>query len=412
MTAIPAPSSHRSVAEWVARFRRPRREPYLRLAGRPHPADLGPPGAARRAHRRRPRRGAAAAHGARPRGADGPGRRRHGHRRPGDQLRHRDHQRPSRARAGAADRRLPTSRRRTTSAAAGTSHAAILRPVTRGRTLRVAGPGGARPDRPCMAPGRRANPPGPVYPNPDRRLRQTVPPACVLDEHLRPDDASAGRPDAGSAGLRGGGCCCAARRPARRRRPRRPQAGAEPPARPTARSISTRRRAAGWSTARTIVGRRRGAREGDDRGRPRARRRPQARLPDGLRLAGGLPQARRFVRIADHADELRDNRRGEVELLADPAPRAGAKASRRVPASRRRRLDTGLDRRALRPSTSGAHEACRRPWPRHPPARTAIRPQPHLRRGTRARCWPDDDHHRRRRRPALRPHGAGVASSI
>ncbi|MBN8493677.1 MAG: thiamine pyrophosphate-binding protein, partial [Burkholderiales bacterium] len=27
----------------------------------------------------------------------------------------------------------------------------------------------------------------------------------------------------------------------------------------------------------------------------------------------------RFVRIADHADELRDNRRGEVELLADPA---------------------------------------------------------------------------------------------
>ena len=27
----------------------------------------------------------------------------------------------------------------------------------------------------------------------------------------------------------------------------------------------------------------------------------------------------RFVRIADHADELRDNRRGEVELLADPS---------------------------------------------------------------------------------------------
>jgi acetolactate synthase-1/2/3 large subunit len=27
----------------------------------------------------------------------------------------------------------------------------------------------------------------------------------------------------------------------------------------------------------------------------------------------------RFVRIADHPEELRDNRRGEVELLADPA---------------------------------------------------------------------------------------------
>jgi acetolactate synthase-1/2/3 large subunit len=31
-----------------------------------------------------------------------------------------------------------------------------------------------------------------------------------------------------------------------------------------------------------------------------------------------FPSAR-FLRIADHADELRDNRRGEVELLADPA---------------------------------------------------------------------------------------------
>jgi acetolactate synthase-1/2/3 large subunit len=39
-------------------------------------------------------------------------------------------------------------------------------------------------------------------------------------------------------------------------------------------------------------------------------------------LAYGSPAVfghARFVRIADHADELRDNRRGEVELLADPA---------------------------------------------------------------------------------------------
>jgi acetolactate synthase I/II/III large subunit len=39
-------------------------------------------------------------------------------------------------------------------------------------------------------------------------------------------------------------------------------------------------------------------------------------------LAYGSPavfKAARFVRIADHADELRDNRRGEVELLADPS---------------------------------------------------------------------------------------------
>ena len=39
-------------------------------------------------------------------------------------------------------------------------------------------------------------------------------------------------------------------------------------------------------------------------------------------LAYGSPAVfrnARFLRIADHADELRDNRRGEVELLADPA---------------------------------------------------------------------------------------------
>jgi acetolactate synthase-1/2/3 large subunit len=39
-------------------------------------------------------------------------------------------------------------------------------------------------------------------------------------------------------------------------------------------------------------------------------------------MAYGSPavfKAARFLRIADHADELRDNRRGEVELLADPA---------------------------------------------------------------------------------------------
>jgi acetolactate synthase-1/2/3 large subunit len=39
-------------------------------------------------------------------------------------------------------------------------------------------------------------------------------------------------------------------------------------------------------------------------------------------LAYGSPavfRQARFLRIADHADELRDNRRGDVELLADPA---------------------------------------------------------------------------------------------
>ena len=58
------------------------------------------------------------------------------------------------------------------------------------------------------------------------------------------------------------------------------------------------------------------------------RRRPQARLPDRLRLAGRVRPNARLLRIADNAEELRENRRGEVELLAHPAAALAALARR------------------------------------------------------------------------------------
>ena len=68
-------------------------------------------------------------------------------------------------------------------------------------------------------------------------------------------------------------------------------------------------------------------------------------------MAYGSPavfKAARFVRIADHADELRDNRRGEVELLADAGLALDALAhTLGKPSFRpRHRVDHGPARRA------------------------------------------------------------------
>ena len=92
----------------------------------------------------------------------------------------------------------------------------------------------------------------------------------------------------------------------------------------------------------------------------------------------------RFVRIADHADELRDNRRGEVELLADPALALDALASA-LGAVGGARHHKGPARCA--PGVKRAAKLTPRAWPSRPPAGRPHAPQPASSPRC-ARCWP------------------------
>ena len=206
----------------------------------------------------------------------------------------------------------------------GIDHVAILQPVTRlSRTLRTADQIARDLDKAwAMALGD-GGPPGPVYLEiPTDVLRETVPAAVVLPEHLRPHPRPAVAPDAGlvveaAAALR------AAQRPlVVTGRGARASSGC-------AAALERLLDASGalyldTQESRGLV----------DPGHPavvgavraRAMQEADCVLVVGRKLdyqmAYGSPavfKAARFVRIADHADELRDNRRGEVELLADPA---------------------------------------------------------------------------------------------
>ena len=203
----------------------------------------------------------------------------------------------------------------------GIDHAAIMAPVTRAsRTLRVADQVARDLDKAwAMAQGD-GNPPGPVYIEfPTDVLRQTVPPACVLDEHLRPTRRPPQAPDAGEL----------ARAAALLREAKRPLVITGRGARRAGASLNRLLDASGAVYLDTQESR--GLVDGAHPsvvGAVRAKAMQEADLvlvvgrKLDYQMAYGSPvvfKQARFVRIADHADELRDNRRGEVELLADPA---------------------------------------------------------------------------------------------
>ena len=206
----------------------------------------------------------------------------------------------------------------------GIDHAAILAPVTRSaRTLRVADQIARDLDKAWSLAQGDGGAPGPVYLEiPTDVLRETVHPALVLEEHLRgvsrPPQAPAPALVAAAAALL--------------RQARRPLVitgrGARV-SRGAAQALHALLEASGavyldTQESRGLV----------DPGHPsvvgavraRAMQEADCVLVVGRKLDYQLgygspavfPQAR-FLRIADHADELRDNRRGEVELLADPA---------------------------------------------------------------------------------------------
>jgi acetolactate synthase-1/2/3 large subunit len=218
----------------------------------------------------------------------------------------------------------------------GIDHAAIMAPVTReSRTLRVGEQIVRDLDKAWSTAMGDGTAPGPVYVEiPTDVLRQGVPPALVLEEHLRAKPRRRLPPDpadvaAAAAAVRG------ARRPL----------------------VITGRGALGAGGALTRLLDASGAVYLDtqeSRGlvspehaafvgamRARAMQEADLVLVVGRKLdyqvAYGSPavfRQARFLRIADNAEELRDNRRGEVELLADAALALDALAAElRAPAA-------------------------------------------------------------------------------
>ena len=206
----------------------------------------------------------------------------------------------------------------------GIDHVALLAPVSRhARTLRVAEQIARDLDKAWSVAQGDGGPPGPVYVEiPTDVLRETVHLACVLPEHLRGTVRPPQAPDADLVAQ-----AAAALRQARR------------PLVITGRGAQASR---GASTALTRLLDATGAVYLDtqeSRGlvdpghaavvgavRAKAMQEADCVLVVGRKLdyqlAYGSPavfRQARFLRIADHADELRDNRRGDVELLADPA---------------------------------------------------------------------------------------------
>ena len=201
----------------------------------------------------------------------------------------------------------------------GIDHAAIMAPVTRAsRTLRVAEQIARDLDKAWAMADGDGNPPGPVYIEiPTDVLRETVPDAVLLDEHLRAKPRRMFQPDPTEVS-RGAALLRAARRPlivtGR---------GARGCGEPLNRLLDAsgavyldtqESRGLVEPSHASVVGAMRG----------RAMQEADLVLVVGRKLdyqmGYGSPAvfpSAKFVRIADHADELRDNRRGEVEILAD-----------------------------------------------------------------------------------------------
>lgn len=201
----------------------------------------------------------------------------------------------------------------------GIDHVAILAPVTRhARTLRVAEQIARDLDKAWSLADGDGGPPGPVYVEiPTDVLRETVHPACVLDEHLRPRPRRRLLPDPADV----------SRAVALLRAARRPLVVTGRGARSAGAELARLLDASGAVYLDTQESR--GLVDGAHPsvvGAVRARAMQEADLvlvvgrKLDYQMAYGSPAVfanARFVRIADHADELRDNRRGEVEILAD-----------------------------------------------------------------------------------------------
>jgi acetolactate synthase-1/2/3 large subunit len=206
----------------------------------------------------------------------------------------------------------------------GIDHVALLAPVTRhARTLRVAEQIARDLDKAWSLAQGDGGPPGPVYVEiPTDVLREVVHPACVLPEHLRSTVRPPHVPDADLV----------AQAAAALRQARRPLIitgrGAQA-SRGAAAALARLLDASGavyldTQESRGLVDPGHAAVVGAVRAK--AMQDADCVLVVGRKLdyqlAYGSPAVfrhARFLRIADHADELRDNRRGEVELLADPA---------------------------------------------------------------------------------------------
>lgn len=201
----------------------------------------------------------------------------------------------------------------------GIDHVAILQPVTRwARTLRVADQVARDLDKAWALAQGDGGPPGPVYVEiPTDVLRETVHPAVVLDEHLRPTVRPPQAPDA----------ALVAAAAARLRAARRPLVITGRGARHAGAALTRLLDTSGAVYLDTQESR--GLVDGGHASvvgavRARAMQEADCVLVVGRKLdyqmGYGSPAVfrhARFLRIADHADELRDNRRGEVELLAD-----------------------------------------------------------------------------------------------
>jgi acetolactate synthase I/II/III large subunit len=201
----------------------------------------------------------------------------------------------------------------------GIDHVAILQPVTRhARTLRVAEQIARDLDKAWSLAEGDGGAPGPVYVDiPTDVLRQGVPAACVLDEHLRRRSRPRVAPDADSV----------ARAAELMHSAHRPLVVTGRGARDAGVALTALLDASGAVYLDTQESR--GLIDGAHAsvvGAVRARAMQEADLvlvvgrKLDYQLAYGSPAVfahAKFIRIADHADELRDNRRGEVELLAD-----------------------------------------------------------------------------------------------
>ena len=248
---------------------------------------------ARRAHRRRARRRRGRAHGARARGADGRRGHRDGDRRPGrHQLRDRDGQRAARARARAADRRLRAARAGRPGSAAG--HRARRHHAARHARRRARC---ASPTTCCATSTRRTRRPPATAIRPGPPMSRFRPTCCARRcrrssccrsgsrrsrrARIPPDADDVGR---AAADHRPGEAAAGAHRP--RRAARRAPSSCASSTAPARVYLDTQEsRDLVPADHPSVVGAMRGAR--DAGGRPRDRRRPQARLPDRLRLAGG-----------------------------------------------------------------------------------------------------------------------------
>lgn len=232
----------------------------------------------------------------------------------------------------------------------GIDQVAILAPVTRqARTLRVSTQIARDLDKAWAIAVGDGGPPGPVYIEiPTDVLRETVHPALVLAEHMAPKTRARVLPDP----------ALVAQAAALIRAARRPLVVTGRGARGTGAALTRLLDASGavyldTQESRGLVD---GAHPGVV-GAMRARAMQEADLvllvgrKLDYQLAYGSPavfKEAKFIRIADHADELRDNRRGLVELLADAGLAVAALADE---------LTAGLDK--PRPSSTAASPASR-----------------------------------------------------